>query len=61
MEWPMLCAGNTAEIVPGMTLFAHMILMASDSVTAMCLGRTCLTSTGAPEPLSIASLDLVSR
>lgn len=61
MEWPMFYAGNEAAIVPGMTLFAHMILMDSDSGTAMCLGRTYLTTAGAPEPLSAAPLDLVVR
>ena len=61
MEWPMFYAGNSAEIVPDMILFAHMIIMDSDSGTAMCLGRTCLTTTGAPEPLSAAPIDLVVR
>lgn len=61
MEWPMFYAGNSAEIVPDMILFAHMIIMDSDSGTAMCLGRTSLTTTGAPEPLSAAPIDLVVR
>ncbi|MBN8995525.1 MAG: aminopeptidase P family protein [Rhizobiales bacterium] len=61
MEWPMFYAGNDAAIVPGMTLFAHMILMDSDSGTAMCLGRTYLTTADAPEPLSSAGVDLVAR
>ena len=37
---------------PDMVLFAHMILMDSDAGAAMCLGRTYLTTEGAPEPLS---------
>lgn len=61
MEWPMFYAGNSAEIVPDMILFAHMIIMDSDSGTAMCLGRASLTTAGAPEPLSAAPLDLVVR
>ena len=44
-----------------MVLFAHMILMDSASGTAMCLGRTYLTTAGAPEPLSKAPLDLIVR
>ncbi|MCR4283510.1 MAG: aminopeptidase P family protein, partial [Bauldia sp.] len=49
------------EVVPDMVLFAHMILMDSDTGTAMCLGRTYLTTGSAPEPLSAASLELIVR
>lgn len=56
MDRPMFYAGNPAPVVPGMTLFAHMILMESESGTAMTLGRTYLTTDGAPEPLSRLSL-----
>jgi Xaa-Pro dipeptidase len=52
MDWPMFYRGNAAEIVPDMILFAHMILMDSESGAAMCLGRTYLTTADAPEPLS---------
>ena len=52
MDRPMFYAGNPEKIVPHMVLFAHMILMDSENGTAMCLGRTCLTTSGAPEPLS---------
>ena len=52
MDWPMFYRDNPAEIVPNMVLFAHMILMDSDSGMAMSLGRTCLTTEGEPEPLS---------
>lgn len=58
MEWPMFYRDNPAVIVPGMVLFAHMILMDSDSGTAMCLGRSYLTTDGAPEPLSRLPLSL---
>jgi Xaa-Pro dipeptidase len=61
MEWPMFYRANPAEIRPDMTLFAHMILMDSDSGTAMCVGRSYLTTVGAPEPLSRLSLDLPVR
>jgi Xaa-Pro dipeptidase len=61
MDWPMFYRGNATGIVPDMVLFAHMILMDSDSGTAMCLGRTYLTTAGAPQTLSEAPLDLIVR
>ncbi|MEF2073270.1 M24 family metallopeptidase [Consotaella aegiceratis] len=59
MDWPMFVAGNTQEIVPDMCLFGHVIIMDSDSGTAMTLGRTYLTTAGDPEPLSKLPLDLI--
>lgn len=61
MDMPMFYRGNPAAIVPNMVLFAHMILMDSETGTAMCLGRTYLTTEGDPEPLSTAPLDLIAR
>jgi Xaa-Pro dipeptidase len=61
MDWPMFYRANPVEIVPDMVLFAHMILMDSESGAAMCLGRTYLTTGGAPESLSAAPLDLIVR
>ncbi len=58
MDWPMFYRGNDAAIRPGMTLFAHMIIADSQTGTAMTLGRTYLTTDGAPEPLSGLPLDL---
>ena len=58
MDKPMFYAGNPEPVVPDMVLFAHMIIMDSDTGTAMTLGRTYLTTEGAPEPLSRLSLDL---
>lgn len=60
MEHQMFHAGNPQEITPDMTLFVHMIVMDSDSGTAMTLGQTYLTTDGAPEPLSRHSLDLLT-
>ncbi|MDZ7926838.1 MAG: Xaa-Pro peptidase family protein [Agrobacterium sp.] len=60
MEHQMFHAGNAQEIVSDMTLFVHMIVMDSDSGTAMTLGQTYLTTQGAPEPLSRHSLDLLT-
>ena len=59
MDMPMFYSGNPAEVVPNMTLFAHMIIMDSDTGTAMTLGRTYLTTEGDPEPLSRLSTELV--
>lgn len=61
MDWPMFYRDNPAVIEPHMVLFGHIILTDSDTGTAMCLGRTYLTTDGAPEPLSEASLDLVVK
>lgn len=60
MEHQMFHTGNTQEITSDMTLFVHMIVMDSDSGTAMTLGQTYLTTDGAPEPLSRHSLDLLT-
>ncbi|WP_350335059.1 M24 family metallopeptidase [Coralliovum pocilloporae] len=61
MDWPMFYRDNEAIIEPHMVLFGHIILTDSDTGTAMCLGRTYLTTDGAPEPLSDAPLDLVVK
>lgn len=58
MDWPMFYRGNDAEIVPDMSLFAHMILMDSEQNVAVTLGRTYLTTDDAPEPLSELDLEL---
>lgn len=60
MEHQMFYAGNPEPILPGMTLFVHMIIMDSDSGTAMTLGRTYLTTADAPKSLSRHSLDMIS-
>jgi Xaa-Pro dipeptidase len=60
MEHQMVHAGNPQEITADMTLFVHMIVMDSDSGTAMTLGQTYLTTDGAPEPLSRHNLDLLT-
>jgi Xaa-Pro dipeptidase len=61
MDWPMFFRGNEVEIAPNMCLFAHMILMDSDSGTAICLGQTYLTTDNEPQPVCSADLDLVIR
>ena len=61
MDWPMFYEGNPWVIEPGMVLFAHMILMDSDTATAMCLGRTSIIGATGAEPVTMPSLDLVVR
>ena len=61
MDMPMFYQGNPEPIAPDMTLFAHMIVMDSESETAMTLGRTYLTTDGAPRALSRHDLDLIVR
>jgi Xaa-Pro dipeptidase len=59
MDFPMFFRDNPAVIAPDMVLFAHMILMDSDSGAAMCLGRTYLTTADAPEPLSRHGVEML--
>ncbi|MEQ8296888.1 MAG: Xaa-Pro peptidase family protein [Nitratireductor sp.] len=61
MDRPMFYAANPEPIAPDMTLFAHMIIMDSDTETAMTLGRTYLTTDGPPSSLSRHDLDLIVR
>ncbi|WP_460448945.1 M24 family metallopeptidase [Alsobacter sp. SYSU BS001988] len=61
MDWPMFYAGNDWVIEPGMVMFAHMILMDSDTETAMCLGRTYLVGDKRAEALNCGDLDLQLR
>ena len=61
MEWPMFYHANEAEIVPNMVLFAHMVLLDSETKTAMSLGRTFLTTEADPEPLSQIAPAFVRR
>ena len=59
MDTPMFYQGNSEPIAPNMTLFAHMIIMDSETETAMTLGRTYLTTETQPKPLSRHDLDLI--
>lgn len=61
MDWPMFYEANDWPIVPGMVMFAHMILMDSASETAMCLGRTYLVGETGAEALNLPDLDLAIR
>lgn len=59
MDTPMFYRGNPTPIETGMVLFAHMILMDSDSGNAFCLGRTYIMGAKRPEPLSRHSLEMI--
>jgi Xaa-Pro dipeptidase len=61
MDMPMFYQGNPEPIAPNMTLFAHMIIMDSDTETAMTLGRTYLTTEAQPKALSRHDLDLIVK
>ena len=61
MDPPMFYQDNDWPILPGMVLFAHMILMDSQTETAMCLGRTYLVGEHGAEVLNGAALDLFVR
>ena len=59
MDGPMFYADNSTEVAPNMTLFAHMIIMDSQSETAMCLGQTYLTTGKEPVALSRHGLEFI--
>lgn len=61
MDTPLFYGGNPEPIAPSMTLFAHMIIMDSESGCAMCLGRTYLTTESKPTALSRHGLDLIVK
>jgi Xaa-Pro dipeptidase len=61
MDWPMFYENNPWVIEPGMVLFAHMILMDSDTETALCLGRTSIVTEAGAEPITLPDLDLQVR
>lgn len=61
MDMPMFYQGNPEPIAPDMTLFAHMIIMDSETETAMTLGRTYRTTDAAPKALSRHPLELIVK
>jgi len=61
MDPPMFYAGQEWTLEANMIMFAHMIVMDSDTGTAMSLGRTYLLTGGSPLSLSSAALDLVVK
>ncbi|AYG59767.1 M24 family metallopeptidase [Rhizobium jaguaris] len=61
MEHQMFHVGNAQEIEENMSLFVHMIIMDSDTGTAMTLGQTYLTTSQAPKALSRHRLEFLNR
>ena len=61
MDWPMLYHGNPVQAQENMVIFVHIILMDSDSKTAMTLGQTYLIGANGAESLSRAGLELVVK
>ena len=59
MEREMFYAGNELNIKADMSLFVHMIIMDSETETAMTLGQTYLTTDDEPTGLSRHDLDLI--
>lgn len=60
MEHQMFHVGNLQPIEPNMSLFVHMIIMDSDTGTAMTLGQTYLTTDDVPRALSRHVLDFIN-
>ncbi len=58
MDAPMFYEANPHQIGPDEVYFLHMILMDSETETAMCLGRTYVTTTEAAIALNVPDLDL---
>jgi Xaa-Pro dipeptidase len=61
MDWPMFYEKNPWVIEPGMVFFAHMILMDSETETALCLGRTSVVGEIGADPITLPDLDLALR
>jgi Xaa-Pro dipeptidase len=59
MDWPMLYENNPVLIEKNNIIFMHMILMHSESQTAMNLGETYLVTDHGNERLGKLKLDLV--
>jgi Xaa-Pro dipeptidase len=61
MDWPMFYSDNDWVLTPGMVMFAHMILMDSETGCAMCLGRTSLLMGEGSERLNLPDISLMIR
>ncbi len=58
MDWPMFYHGNPVVLEEGMVFFMHMILMDSDTGSAMNLGESFVLENGAGSRLSRSSREL---
>ncbi|WP_131195285.1 M24 family metallopeptidase [Lichenihabitans psoromatis] len=61
MDPPMFFANNDWVLAPNQVVFLHMILMDSETDTAMCLGRTSIVTLTGPQVINAANLDLVTK
>ncbi|WP_033069448.1 M24 family metallopeptidase [Thalassospira australica] len=61
MDWPMFYHDNPVIAEPGMVFFLHMILMDSETGTAMCPGHSVIVTDNGNEAVSRHGLDLVTR
>jgi Xaa-Pro dipeptidase len=61
MDEPMFFEANPFELAADQVYFLHMILMDSDSGTALCLGRTYLVGVDHAEALNAPELDLARK
>lgn len=59
MEREMFYDGAPTVMAPGMVFFLHMILMDSETGTAMSLGRTSLVTPAGAEPLNGHALEML--
>lgn len=59
MDPPMIYEGNLRVVEPDMALFLHMIIMDSDSETAMTLGQSYVTRDKGPKSLTRHEIDLI--
>lgn len=59
MDPPMIYEENRRVIEPNMALFLHMIIMDSDSTTAMTLGQSYITTDSGPNCLTRHEIDLI--
>src|SRR3984893_15357842 len=61
MDEPMIYAGNSQGLAPGMVLFIHMILLNSKTGLSMCLGETLIVTRRGAEPVTHAPRALVAN
>ena len=59
MDWPMLYENNSVQIKKNQVFFIHMILMHSETETAMNLGETYIIKDFGCERLGKMKLDLI--
>ena len=59
MDWPMIFRDNPVVIQPNMVIFMHMILLDSDTMLAMSVGDTVLTTPAGCETLTQLGQGLV--